>query len=148
LHAGLEGSSIPERDRGRLVEVFKTELHNELRRIKQISDSSQHFQREHIVRAVDDSFSKAIREIQGTRRISPGQAKAISSNIQRIARDVAFRAPGVPPTIDASIITPEIKDQASAANVARMRLVVKEEGLEWDVVERPDGTTSRTLSPE
>ncbi|OQX64136.1 MAG: hypothetical protein B5M56_00750 [Desulfococcus sp. 4484_241] len=128
--------------------LFQNNLLNELKRIKPIGTSGQYFQREHIVRAVDKAFCKSTDEMKKVVRIPPEQAKFISKSIQRIASNIAFEKKGIPPKIDASIITSEIKERASAGNVPRIRLVVKEEGLEWDVVERSDGTTKRTLSPE
>ncbi|MDY6857248.1 MAG: hypothetical protein SWO11_21610 [Thermodesulfobacteriota bacterium] len=146
LHKQLKMFDPPQREK--FQNLFRNNLSNELKRIKPIGSSGQYFQREHIVRAVDNAFCKSTDEMERVIQISPEQAKIISKNIQRIASDVAFQKKGVPPKIDASIITSKIKERASAGNVPRIRLVVKEEGLEWDIVERSDGTIKKTLSPE
>lgn len=146
LHTQLEMLDSPQRER--FQKLFRNNLANELQKMRRIGSSGQYFQREHIVRAVDNAFVKTSDKIGVAQRIPPAQARIISRNIQRFASDMAFEELGVPPRIDASIITAEIKEHASAGNVPRIRLVIKEEGLEWDVVERSDGTIRRTLSPE
>ena len=46
------------------------------------------------------------------------------------------------------MITSEIKEGAGTANVTRIKLVLREEGLEWSTGENADGSTSRKLMPE
>ena len=131
----------------KFINRFRANLESELAKIRRLERDNQRFQREHIVRVVDSAFAETLREARST-KIPPGQAKQILSNLKRVARDVAFVTESVPPTIEASIITPEVKDQASAGNVARLRITMKEEGVEWDIVDQPDGTRTRVLSPE
>ncbi len=50
--------------------------------------------------------------------------------------------------IEASILTSDIKDQASPHTVTRLRLLLKEEGLEWNVIEDDMGNKQHRLSPE
>ena len=50
--------------------------------------------------------------------------------------------------IEASMVTSEIKDQASPQTITRVRIVLKEEGLEWNVLEDESGNKQHRLMPE
>lgn len=50
--------------------------------------------------------------------------------------------------IAVSPITAEIRELANADQVARFKVTLHEEGMEWNLVERADGTTRSTLVPE
>jgi hypothetical protein len=127
---------------------FSARIQCELTAIRRAQDSGQRLQREHIVRIVDASFAEIAKAAELDKKLSRAQVRIVASRLQKTARDVAFKQEPVPPRIEASIITAEVKEHADAGNVARLRVVLKEEGLEWDVIDHADGTTSRRLSPE
>ena len=132
----------------RQVENFRKEINEQVTELKQKSDPTIRYQREHVVQIVDSLFIKTAEATNLTEKISPTQIKKIGANLRRVARDIALVEEGSAPKIEASIITAEVKERAEAGNVVRLHIVMKEEGIEWDVVEYPDGTTSSRLSPE
>ena len=75
-------------------------------------------------------------------------AVALARDLRREALDVAVKRAPVPPSLAVAIRTEEVKNQADASNVARVKMVLKEEGLEWTTIEDADGTTRRFLVPE
>jgi len=140
--------TVKTQQRVKLLEAFRVNLQTELQRLSELSQKGSTFLREQIALAVDRSFIEAAKTVRIQPVLSSPQLTAISRDLQQVARDVAYEALGIPPRIEASIITAEVKDQSAAGNVTRLRLVVREEGLEWDTVEQSDGTTRSSLSPE
>jgi hypothetical protein len=103
--------------------------------------------REAIIRAAEDAFSETIK----SKVISSATLAASSrvvSNLRFSASGSALQKVGRAPQIGASILTAEVKDKSSDANVSRIILTLKEEGLEWSIGENDDGTMSRKLTPE
>lgn len=139
---------LQPQQRNKLIEAFRKNLQAELRALRRPSDAQQSENREHVARAVDRAFLQAAKTVTTETRLSRPELTAIARDLQQTAREVAYEELGVPPRIDASIITADIKDQASSGTVMRLRLVVREEGLEWDTIEQSDGTTRSALSPE
>jgi len=132
------------------IELFKEDLAREINKLSPSSNDVVSFPREVVIRAVDKSFTTLVkRELAANMQsISPGQAKNISTEIRAKASQVALKEVGSPPTIEASIITAEVKDEAGAGNVSRLRIVMKEEGLEWSVSQNEDGSITQALTPE
>jgi hypothetical protein len=81
-------------------------------------------------------------------KFSPAAVRDLLADLQLRALDVAEKTPAEPPRLQASILTAEVKDKADLGNAARIRMTLKEEGLEWTVHEAADGSHVRRLSPE
>lgn len=103
--------------------------------------------REAIIRAAEEAFSETVKE----KVVSKGTlaaANRIASNLRYSASGSALQKVGRAPALRASILTAEVKEKSSLENVSRMRISLKEEGLEWSISENDDGTVSRKLTPE
>jgi hypothetical protein len=131
------------------MEYFKADLSREINRLRPNS-VAVNFSREVVVRAVDTAFAQLVkRETSQVRAfIRADQHKRISADLRHRASEVALKKIGKPPTIEASIITSEVKEGAGVGTVSRVKLVMKEEGLEWTITEAEDGTHTKTLTPE
>jgi len=68
-------------------------------------------------------------------------ANRIVSNLRFSASGSALQKAGRAPQIRASIITAEVKDNSSQANVSRLRLTLKEEGVPPENSYRPGSAT-------
>jgi hypothetical protein len=103
--------------------------------------------REGVARVASNALARVIapERIEG---LSADVMRSLSDAVVARAGEVAVKTLGRPPALSASIITAEVKDQASSANAARIRLTLREEGLEWTAVTTRDGTTVRRLTPE
>lgn len=132
----------------KLRKELKKEIQNDLEKLGASPQENLNIQREHISRIVDEAFARSVEKFELKNQIPQTNINQIAQQLRNTARDVAFRTPPEPPSIDASIITAEVKEQASAGNVVRLQLSMKEEGLEWDIINYPDGTTTSSLSPE
>lgn len=125
---------------------FDEQLRLELGKVK-ADGGERGYPREMVVRAVDSAFARTIAE-QRHERVTPLQTRRIAEIVRQKAGEVALKKVGTPPGIRASIVTDEIKQQGNTGVVTRLKLVLKEEGLEWSVGENADGTVSRKLTPE
>jgi hypothetical protein len=55
---------------------------------------------------------------------------------------------GRPAGLEVTVVTDAIKERTNPASVTRLRLTLKEEGLEWTVTDRADGSARSVLTPE
>lgn len=81
-------------------------------------------------------------------KIEPSQLRDILDAVRQHAVEIAEIDSGRAPTVTVNILTSEVKERSSPQTAARLRIVLREEGLEWNVVRRNDGTTTRNLIPE
>ena len=127
------------------VKTFETDLTQQLARIA--VPTGYRSPREAIIRAAEDAYSATVRD----KIVSKGTlaaANRVVSNLRFSASGSALQKVGRSPQIGASILTAEVKEKSAQANVSRMTLTLKEEGLEWSIGENDDGTLSRKLTPE
>jgi hypothetical protein len=125
--------------------TLKTALTQKLKRITPATDSAaQYVQREQVVQVVNEIFAKAVKQS----RISDLDARKIAALVEEKTREVAFKDSGVPSKIHASIITADIKEKAALDNVVKLKITMKEEGLEWNAIDEKDGSTTKKLLPE
>lgn len=102
---------------------------------------------EGLARVVEAALLRAI-EADAVRRFDDAQKKAALADLRRTAREAVAARTVRPPGIEVSVLTEAIKERTAPGNVSRLRMTLKEEGMEWTVVEQPDGSERRTLSPE
>jgi hypothetical protein len=104
--------------------------------------------REAVSRAAQQALLEVL-DAGGLRvKFPPAAVRELLSDLQLRALDVAEKTPAEVPRLQASILTAEVKDKADLGNAARIRMTIKEEGLEWTVHEAADGSRVRRLSPE
>jgi len=103
--------------------------------------------REAVARAAENAVMKAL-GAEGVQNLTTESKAALLAAVRQRAADVAEKKPGRPPSLLASVVTSEVKEQAGAANATRVWLTLREEGLEWTAVTASDGTTRRRLGPE
>lgn len=129
-----------------VLKRFEQEVKIELDSLKAAGEYERGYPRELVVRAVDRAFSRAL--VSSSHKIPQAQLRILSSALRVKASAVALKKEGTPARITASVISAEIKEKASAGNVVRLRVTMKEEGLEWTVGQNSDGTVSSKLTPE
>lgn len=125
---------------------FSEQLKLELAKVKADGGERGH-PREMVVRAVDSAFARSISE-EKHEQLTPLHTRRIAELVRQKANEVALKKVGTPPKISASIVTEEVKQQGNSGVVTMIKLVLKEEGLEWSIGENSDGTRSRKLTPE
>lgn len=155
--AGHEGISVRSAKYRQFRSRFETEVSRQLEQM-----SPKGITPEAVARAADDSFMRARRDEEKDRATAarrPGaeleprvftasQARDARADLRSAANDAAVKAAGSRPRINAEIMTSEVKEQGDERSVARLKVVMKEEGLDWTVSETAEGATTRTLTPE
>lgn len=81
-------------------------------------------------------------------RFDQQQLRRVSDAVKMAAAESTVVEPSTPPEFRVTVLTSHVKDKADPATVARIRMTVREDGVEWTSVERPDGTTRDQLIPE
>ena len=136
-----EGVTMTDRDLQRFDTAFEQRLN------KAAVPSVYRSPREAIIRAAEDAYSETVKDkiVSGS---TLAAASRVVSNIRFSASGSALQKVGRSPKISASVLTAEVKDKSSNANVSRLTLTLREEGLEWTVGQNDDGTMTRKLTPE
>lgn len=129
-------------------EKLKISLSKKLNTIKPAGGPTQYLQREKIVRLVNDELGKTLKDERVARKISREENIRIAKRIEEKTREVTFKDTGVPPKIKGSIVTADIKDKTAPDNAVRLKIVMKEEGLEWTAIDGRDDASTKKLLPE
>ncbi len=141
---------ILNREKLSVSDDFKKQLDLEIRAgLKNTGSASpdRGAYRETMSRTVDAALKNTVARLSGE-GLSSVQIKLLSAELRRKAGEMALKKTGVPSKILASIITSEVKEKAGANNVTRLKIILREEGLEWSVGENADGTVKQILTPE
>lgn len=125
---------------------FDSELDRQLSLGRQIDSSLTLHLRETDIRAVDKALNTVLKQLPT--EFTQEQKARIAEDLRRRAAEEALKTEGVPSRLEATIVTSEVKEKAAAGNVVRLRLTMREEGLEWSVAEASDGSIKRNLTPE
>lgn len=123
--------------------IFIDELKKELVVIKQ---SNIPVMREAVARCVQVAISNTL-SIKGINFTPLQRDKIVKDLRDKIAKESIIKDP-TPPGVMINIKTAYIKEQASATSVTRLKITLKEEGLEWSVQASETGGIVRTLQPE
>lgn len=97
--------------------------------------------------AVEDAVGAALKKLDKQHLFKGRQDKDLQVQLGKAAAAVAVEREGRSPQIRTTVITDAVKNHADAANVARMRVTLREEGLEWSSYES-DGIERARLTPE
>jgi len=76
----------------------------------------------------------------------------VQANVLAAAKEAirlaAIKEPGRAATLKTSVLTGDIKERATPETVTRLKLVLREEGMEWQEVRQANGSTTAMLTPE
>ncbi|MCU0640201.1 MAG: hypothetical protein MUF59_10085, partial [Candidatus Krumholzibacteria bacterium] len=122
---------------------FLNEMKSRLATVKQ-SDSS--VTKETVARNVQDAFAQAATKTKIP--LTASQKETIAKDLRTGISNVSIVKKPVPSSIIANIKTADVKEKSSAATVVRLKITLKEEGLEWITQASESGGLVRTLQPE
>ncbi|MET1256281.1 hypothetical protein [Aliikangiella maris] len=149
LLTSLNESAKQEKDfnpsKAFLNEYQKTML-VELEKLNKFSRAGKLISKETVGRVSERIFIQLVRK--NKLKLSVESTRDVQRNLRHDARDAAFERQAGISKLNVNVITSEIKDKSTPANSARIKLTLREEGLEWGVIEHDDGSTSNLLSPE
>jgi len=128
------------------MKKFETRISHELEGLTRTSPGRPIPAREQFVKISELAFIDTLRN---EKIDMPDNVKReILSSLRRAARENLLDKPGEPPRLKINVLTAEIKDKAAPVQVARIKLTVREEGLEWTTIENEDGSSESRLTPE
>lgn len=102
--------------------------------------------KETAVRTVQSTIAEALKSANVT--LANADKEALARDIRNRVAAVSLTKAPVSPKIVSIVRTADVKEQASSANVVRLKLTLKEEGLEWTTQTSESGGVVRTLEPE
>lgn len=98
--------------------------------------------------AAGDALLALARDPRFAKAFSKEQLGSIQSRLRQRARDTAVKVVPTEGRLQVNVATAAVKNETDPANVTRIRISLREEGLEWAMYEREDGTEGRALNPE
>jgi hypothetical protein len=124
-------------------EVFLAEVYNKLELLIQKNVS---ITQEAVIRSAQSAFINA--ETKTKTIISPADKDNIAKDLREKISVAGIVKGSVASDIIANIKTADVKDKASSTNVVRLKITLKEEGLEWATRASESGGVVRTLQTE
>ncbi|HEY3488675.1 MAG TPA: hypothetical protein VGK27_00975 [Candidatus Deferrimicrobiaceae bacterium] len=115
-------------------------------RLASLKDAGGPVTKESVVRGVQEAFADTLAGT-GTTLGTP-EKEAIAKELRLRVAAISLVKEPVMPGIQANIRTADVKERASAQNVVRLKITLKEEGLEWATQASDTGGVIRTLQPE
>lgn len=105
------------------------------------------------VRATTDAARAAgLAAASAPSAIAVPQATVVQASVLAAAKEAirlaAIKEPGRAATLKTSVLTADIKERASPETITRLKLVLREEGMEWQEVRQANGSTTAMLTPE
>ncbi|HCY41735.1 MAG TPA: amidase [Prolixibacteraceae bacterium] len=123
--------------------AFEKEVENQLEIVKK---SGLPIMKEAIVRGIQSAFSNTMTKTK--MQLTTLQKDTIASALREKISSISVIKEQTPSSIVANIRTSDIKEQTSATSVVRLKITLKEEGLEWATQANDSGGVTRTLQPE
>jgi hypothetical protein len=101
---------------------------------------------EAVARTVQSAFADTLARNRAD--VSGLDKNTIANDLRSEVSRVAVVSEPVAPGVTANILTADVKERSSAATAVRLKITLKEEGLEWAVRSSDTGGVLRTLQPE
>lgn len=105
-----------------------------------------HVVRESVIRSVQDVLSKNIKS--KNIELSLSNNETLNKEMRKKIYSSCIVKESKPTLIKANAITADVKEKASPNNVVRIKITLKEEGLEWTSQVNDSGQLTSTLQPE
>jgi hypothetical protein len=125
------------------VKMFADEVS---RQLAQVSKSGSPIMKESVARGVQKAFTAALIKSKST--LTAEEKQVLAGELRAKATDVALASEPISPIISANIKTADVKERASSATVVRLKITLREEGLEWSTQASDAGGVVRNLQPE
>lgn len=123
--------------------TFAEEVNTRLAILKQ---SGTPVMQETIARCVQDAFTATLKKTKTS--LTDRHKETIAQDLRATASTVGIAKESVPPGIVANIKTSDVKELSSTTSVVRLKITLKEEGLEWATESSESGGVKHTLQVE
>ena len=115
-------------------------------RLDQIKQSSAPVMKEAIARTVQDALSDTLAKSKTD--LTASQKDTLAKALRTKVSTIGIAKESVTPGIITNIKTADVKERSTNTNVVRLKITMKEEGLEWSTRASESGGVVRTLQPE
>lgn len=126
-----------------LNSAFLEEVNKQLLSVKQTGTP---IMKETIARSVQGALATTL--INSKTTLTAKEKEIIATDLRDKISTVGIAKEPVASSIVANIRTADVKEQASTTSVVRLKVTMKEEGLEWATQASESGGVVRTLQPE
>ncbi len=116
------------------------------RQLELVKQSGAPIMKETVARSVQNAFAATLTKTKTP--LTATNKETIARDLRARVSTVSFAKEPVTPSIVANIKTADVKEQASNTSVVRLKITLKEEGLEWATQSSESGGVVRTLQPE
>lgn len=116
------------------------------RRLIVVKQSGAPVVKEAVVRSVQDVFADGLIKTKTT--LTTADREIIAKNLRAKVSVISLAKKPIAASISTNIKTSDVKERASNSNVVRIKITLKEEGLEWATQASESGGVARTLQPE
>ncbi len=117
-----------------------------LRALKEVAEKdrkgSVKLSREMVIRALDKSLLVAMKKSSADKELTPDQKNTIRSQIRHRVGEVSLKNISQPNSLGITATTDSVKENSTSISSTRLRITLREEGLEWAT----DRSTSRLQS--
>jgi hypothetical protein len=145
LKADGEISDLPEE----FSRILGVEITEKLKVVRQPAARGRRIGlRETTSREVENAITKVARQPEFRGAIPNEDLRTIVESLRRTAALSAVKREGAAPALRSTVLTENVKANADPATVTRIRITLREEGLEWSEVQGADGKTRGRLTPE
>lgn len=117
-------------------------------RVRSKSSTTRSISRESVVRVTEAAVMRALSRAPSNARIEADKLRTMMADVRGRVQEIAEIKPGSAPRIGATLVTSEVKEKADPNTVTRIRVALREEGVEWSTTRASDGTSVRRLAPE
>ncbi len=124
-------------------QAFAREVTTQLTKLKL---SNQSVMEEAIARQLHVAFDNSLGKTRA--EIGEEEKELIAKDLREKVSPGGIAKAAIPSGILANIKTADVKENASDANVVRLKITLKEEGLEWGIKSNGSGGVARTLQAE
>lgn len=126
--------------------VHKAFVANVTKRLRLLRESNAPVTKEAIIRHVQNAFAETIKTTDTN--LTSAEKDAILKELRTQTLKIDIIKEALASSIVANIKTADVKERASSTNVVRLKMTLKEEGLEWSTQSGESGGVVRSLQPE
>jgi hypothetical protein len=130
-----------------LVEELQKRLESKLAKVTETSGREGDVRpREAISRQAQETVHEVL--LASDARIEPAPLRAVLDAVADHTLETAEIDAGQLPALKVNVLTDDVKEKSSPSSVARLRILLTEEGLEWISQRGSDGTRKHNLTVE
>lgn len=106
-----------------------------IRALKEVAEKDRQgvvkFSREMVVRSLDQALQTALKKSNADKELTADQKNRIRSQMRHRVSDVSLKSVSMPSSLTTTVTSDAVKENANAISSTRLKITLREEGLEW-----------------